>query len=990
MANQIDLINDIESTDIFISLKHNCPEQCVNDFGDVRKQLTIVNQNIRSILKNFDNFEIFLSRLNFLPDIIILTECRLHEYTPKVQLHGYECHYSQHYLNQNDGLAILYKSELNVTIYEPSFKDANCLVLSVGTEFTIYAIYRSPSVYNIRNFCESLETLLHTYNTPSMAIIGDINIDIKPGTEDRRASEYLDITGYHGFYPGHQYPTREYSCLDHALIKTKKNTKIVVCQSSLTDHDTVLIGISKETVSQTSVPEQTKYKLKFDYPSIVSEIENTDWSPILNSDDVTVAVNKFTEMVQNIINQHTKKEVLRNSKAIRRPWMTKGLLKCVRKRDALHSETKKQENKDNYYLQQKYKTYRNYCNNIIQNLKNAHDKGLLDSSKGDIKKTWAAVKTVCDFKNKKTNSFALLKANPDPVVSLNMVNGFFADVGTQLAEQSLTKLKKTETELADLVLTIDSTDPFLSQSFFMTPTVESEIITIIASLKNDSAPGWDGIPNRVFKLAQHCLARPISHLCNLSMSSGIVPAQLKTANICPIYKAGEASTPSNYRPISLLTSLSKILEKLVNKRLLTYLEKNKLLSLNQYGFRNGRSTEDAVSNLVDHVIGNLDSGKRCVGVFLDLAKAFDTVSRPILIKKMERIGIRGIALDWFASYLTERQQKVCLGDYQSNFAKVSFGVPQGSVLGPTMFLLYVNGLCSLNLDNAQLFAYADDTAIIFHGNSWKEAYSAADAGMLKVANWLQYNLLTLNVKKTKIVNFSVTNRTTAPNQFAIKFHLCNYGQDSSCSCPVFEKVDCIKYLGINIDERLSWTKQIELVTARVRKLLYIFKRLRSIADISTIKMTYQALCQSLLSYCIISWGFAGKSILLTAERAQRAILKVAFKLGIRYPTDSLYRETGVLTVRQLYILSVLLRFHKTAISTEVTDQRSRRRPKWNRASSKLKFGNKAYTRIGPYLYQKVNSQLNILPMTKFGCKKLVKNWLLGLNYNETEDILSNN
>lgn len=580
----------------------------------------------------------------------------------------------------------------------------------------------------------------------------------------------------------------------------------------------------------------------------------------------------------------------------------------------------------------------------------------------------------------------MLNVNPDPVISLNVANGFFADVGIQLAEHSLSQLKTTETELAGMALALDETDPSLSQSFFLTPTDEIEVRATIANLKNDSAPGWDGIPNRILKLAQHCLAGPISHLCNLSMSSGTVPTQLKTANICPIYKAGDATVPSSYRPISLLTSVSKILEKLVNKRLLAYLEGKQLLSANQYGFRKGRSTEDAVSNLVDHIVGNLDSGRRCVGVFLDLAKAFDTVSRKILIKKMERLGIRGIALEWFTSYLTERKQKVCLGDYESTLAEVAFGVPQGSVLGPTLFLLYVDGLCSLKLDNAQIYAYADDTAIIFLGKSWKEAYSAAEVGMQKVTRWLQHNLLTLNVKKTKVLNFSVSKKTDAPDNLALIFHQRNCGSRRGCSCPIFERVSFIRYLGIDIDQHLTWTKQIESVTARVRKLLYIFKRLRSIADKNTLRMIYLALCQSIFSYCIVSWGSAGKTFLIAAERAQRAILKVSHRLGIRYPTETLYQETRVLTVRQLYIMTLVLKYHKTAVATVVMDKRTRRNPRWNRVICKLKFGNKAFSYIGPHLYEKINKKLKILSMTKYGCKKIVQEWLLGLS--ATENLLA--
>lgn len=208
-----------------------------------------------------------------------------------------------------------------------------------------------------------------------------------------------------------------------------------------------------------------------------------------------------------------------------------------------------------------------------------------------------------------------------------------------------------------------------------------------------------------------------------------MPDSLNVANITPIFKAGDPKVASNYRPISFLTSLSKIIEKVVNKRLLLFLDNQGLLSDNQYGFRNNRSTEDAVTNLTDFVTGKLDDSKRCIGVFMDLAKAVDTVSRPILLRKMETFGIRGSPLAWFNSYLSARKQRVKIDNYTSDFSEAKFGVLQGSVLGPTMFLVYINSLCTLNLEGAKIFAFAYDTVIVFYGDSWSEVSQTAQAGL---------------------------------------------------------------------------------------------------------------------------------------------------------------------------------------------------------------------------------------------------------------------
>ncbi|KAJ0183168.1 hypothetical protein K1T71_001144 [Dendrolimus kikuchii] len=274
----------------------------------------------------------------------------------------------------------------------------------------------------------------------------------------------------------------------------------------------------------------------------------------------------------------------------------------------------------------------------------------------------------------------------------------------------------------------------------MLGTSEQEIDSIINSLKSDSTVGWDSIPTKVLKMAKNILTVPLTHIVNLCIEKGVFPKVFKKSIIHPIFKAGDRNCVGNYRPISVLTSLSKVLEKIVNKRLVTYLEDKHILSNNQFGFRQGKSTEQAVSELVNFVAKHVDNKDKCLGVFLDLAKAFDTVSVPILVNKLEAIGIRGIALKLFKDYLSDRTQKVTIGGYFSKEIPITYGVPQGSVLGPKLFLVYINNLCNLELDKSKIFSYADDTAIIFYAKTWEETKSTAELGLHKISNWPIVNL----------------------------------------------------------------------------------------------------------------------------------------------------------------------------------------------------------------------------------------------------------
>lgn len=482
---------------------------------------------------------------------------------------------------------------------------------------------------------------------------------------------------------------------------------------------------------------------------------------------------------------------------------------------------------------------------------------------------------------------------------------------------------------------------------------------------------------------------PITFICNICLSTGVFPTDLKKSLIHPIHKSGSRDCVNNYRPISILPALSKILEKVINKQLINYLESKKLLSENQYGFRSGRSTNDAVHQLTDTIVTKLDEKRKVLTIFLDLAKAFDTVSAPLLLKKLEHLGIRGTQLRLFHSYLSGRMQRVVVDEWLSDNCEINIGIPQGSILGPTLFLVFINDLCQLNLDNCKIITFADDTALLFYGDTWEEVYRSAQIGFAKVISWLNNNFLTLNTDKTKYITFSLTNNYYIHNSsLNITAHSCSNYSSNTCACPKLQRVDSIKYLDVMIDKNLNFNIHTDLLSKRVRKLIFIFKNLRRVADAKVLKAVYFALCQSLLTYCITIWGGASKSAMIKVERAQRAVLKVAHSLPFFHPTSDLYKKCKVLTVRQLFVIQTVLRQHSRMKYSSSLNAHKRNISKVCATKlCKTSLSHRHFCFLSSYLYNKLNSTLNIYPLTKAKCKQVLTSYLLSHGYDSTENLL---
>lgn len=303
-------------------------------------------------------------------------------------------------------------------------------------------------------------------------------------------------------------------------------------------------------------------------------------------------------------------------------------------------------------------------------------------------------------------------------------------------------------------------------------------------------PGYDDISPKVLRHTSSLVSIPLTHIINLSLKTGKFPDQLKIARVIPIYKSGDRREINNYRPISILPAFNKIFEKIISLRLINYLECNNLLTEYQHGFRAHRSTESAILQFINYVYLALEEKKHVAGVFIDLSKAFDTLDHNILVHKLKYLGIRGEPLNLFKSYLIGRKQAVYCNQSYSPLKSIDKGVPQGSVLGPIFFLIYINDIVNVST-NLEFVIYADDTTLLVKDENLDSLHSNLISELNNIKLWVKANKLNINNSKTNYIFFQ--NRS-------VKNSLNPIQLDGE----VIQQVTHTQCLGVTIDENLNW------------------------------------------------------------------------------------------------------------------------------------------------------------------------------------------
>jgi hypothetical protein len=418
--------------------------------------------------------------------------------------------------------------------------------------------------------------------------------------------------------------------------------------------------------------------------------------------------------------------------------------------------------------------------------------------------------------------------------------------------------------------------------FSLKAPTASTVYKLLENINVRKATGLDGVSNKLLKFAVHIVAPSLTEIFTTSINTGIFPTEWKIAKVTPIFKKGKKNDLNNYRPISVIPTVAKIFEKIVYEQLFSYFNDNNLLTFCQSGFRSFHSTLTALTEATNSWSVNIDNGLLNGVVFLDLKKAFDTIDHSIILQKLQFYGIEKESLKWFQSYLDNRKQMCCVNGYMSNSRSVSCGVPQGSNLGPLLFLIYINDLPNC-LSTASPRMFADDTNVSFASPTLSELENVLNRELQNLNIWLKVNRLSLNIAKTEFMIIGSRQRL-------------NVNADGNINITIndqpIKKVKETETLGMTIDQHLSWSKHVEEKSKKISSAIGALKRIRPFITLDVADKIYKAIIQPHIDYCSTVWDGLGVTLLDKIQKLQNRAARIVTQSSYYTSASSLLRELG--------------------------------------------------------------------------------------------------
>lgn len=907
--NLMDFEHDIDpDNNFFNNVNINCRYYSDEQFNlkiKLDHGMSVIHFNSRSLYANFQNIKEYISQLKKPFGVIAISETWISEGKGvNFEMDGYDFNYISRENRKGGGVALYVHSRFDYRVVDnlTSIIDnvMECITVEISLEkkknVMVSCVYRPPGS-DIELFMSNMEKMFDVRNKKVMFICGDFNLDLLNPTKHKQTDEFIDTMFSMSLFPTIIKPSRitthSATLIDNIFTNCMdSNIMSGLLLNDISDHLPVFVlfdcdGVKHEEELGTRL---MRVRTEESISSFRTNLMLHSWRTVYDETDTDKAYDYFLSTFNSMYSIHCPiKEVKMKTKRPDKPWMTNGLHKACRKKNILYKEFLKHRTIE---MENKYKKYKNKLINIMRICKKDYYNTMIDNNKNNIKGLWKVLNNI--IRNEKSKGYPQYFMNNDKTIDnmnevVNGFNDFFVNVGPKLAEE----ISKPQPEEGK-----ENVEDYLvsnSSSMFLNAVNEHEILDIVNNCKNKMSTDWNDIDMALIKKVIDAIVKPLTHIFNLSFGSGVFPSKMKTAKVIPLYKEGDRKQFTNYRPVSLLSQFSKILEKLFALRLDKFIDKYDLLTECQYGFRANRTTSMALIDLIEKITSAIDDKKFAVGIFIDLKKAFDTIDHKLLIKKLEKYGIRGSVRDWMNSYITDRQQFVQIGDNRSNSLGITCGVPQGSVLGPKLFNLYINDICRVS-SFLKFILFADDTNIFCSGENLQQLLQAITAEMSNLKRWFDLNKLSLNVKKTKLMIFGNRKINSEVNVMIDNI--------------VIERVFETKFLGVILDHKICWKPHVKYVKTKTARSIGVLAKARYFLNERALYTLYYSFVLPYLSYCLEVWGNTYKTTVQPLFILQKRAIRIVNNTGYLNHTNALFLKMHTLKLRDLIDFKTVLIMYK--------------------------------------------------------------------------------